>query len=98
MSTSAAFSTFILDQFHMLDDIKLRPMMGEYLLYYRGVLVGGLYDNRLLLKNTTSLDSYHLPQALPYPSAKQPMLFVEDVDNAEKIAELITLAYSNLKK
>ena len=74
-------------------------MMGEYLLYCGGVLVGGIYDNRLLLKPTPSI-LIRLPDAVmqhPYDGAK-PMVLIEDVDDRESLAELITAAADDLSE
>jgi len=63
-------------------DIRTRPMMGEYLLYYRGKLVGGLYDDRLLIKNVPAVRCL-LPDAeliSPYPGAKEQLLLAEPYD------------------
>ena len=74
-------------------------MMGEYLLYCSGVLVGGIYDNRLLLKPTPSI-LIRLPDAVmqpPYDGAK-PMVLIEDVDDRESLAELITAVAGDLSE
>ena len=70
MATSPAYLAFILDLCQHDQRVTSRAMMGEYLLYYQGKLVGGLYDNRLLVKQA---------QAIPYPGAK-PMIEVEDLE------------------
>lgn len=89
MASSKEFLQFILEQLSDLDDISYRPMMGEYILYYRGKIVGGIYDDRLLVKKTKSaLELMPIPvYALPYEGAKE-MLLVEEVDSKEFLARL----------
>lgn len=88
---------FILEQLSELEEINYRPMMGEYVIYYRGKIVGGIYDDRLLVKPVKSAISY-MPEAsyeLPYDGAKE-MLFVEDVDNKEFLNGLFKAMYGEL--
>lgn len=99
MASSKSYLDFILDQMSGLDGIAYRAMMGEYILYYRGKIIGGIYDNRLLLKPTSAAIAL-LPQAkyeLPYEGAKA-MLFVEDVDNRELLTALINVTYEALSQ
>ena len=81
MASSKDYLEYVLDQLSSLDDISYRAMMGEYIIYYQGKIVGGIYDDRFLVKPTKSaLDL--MPDAsreLPYEGAKE-MLFVEDID------------------
>lgn len=98
MATSKEFCDYVLGQLDLLDDIQVRPMMGEYLLYYRDVLVGGIYDERLLLKETPSLAKYCLPQVVPYDSAKRTMFYVEDLEDKDNFKELILATYAELVK
>ena len=95
MPSSREYLTFVLDQLSGLRDVSLRAMMGEYLLYVRGRVVGGIYDDRLLVKPTPAALSLmpDAPRELPYPGAKE-MLLVEDVDNGEFLRELF-LAMGN---
>ena len=82
MASSKEYLEFVLEQLAELDEITYRVMMGEYIIYYRGKIVGGIYDDRLLVKPIKSAISY-MPTAtyeLPYDGAKE-MLLVEDVDN-----------------
>ena len=95
MSSTKEFRDYILDQLSDLPAISCRPMMGEYLLYSDGVLFGGIYDDRLLIKRTKANESYHLPEAIPYPGGK-PMYFVEDVDDKEKLAEIVNTTVKGL--
>ena len=91
MSSSKEYLTFILEQLSGLDQITFRAMMGEYILYYRGRIIGGIYDDRFLVKPTKSALSL-MPDAdreIPYEGAKE-MLLVDNVDNREFLTELIT--------
>ena len=88
---------FILVQLSELDDVSYRAMMGEYILYYRGKIIGGIYDDRFLVKPTKSAVAM-MPNAemeLPYDGAKE-MLLVDDVDNKEFLRELLEAMYSEL--
>ena len=82
MSSTKEYLNFILDQLSALDDISYRAMMGEYILYYRGKIVGGIYDDRFLVKVTKSAAAM-MPDAdreLPYGGAKE-MLLVDNVED-----------------
>ncbi len=96
MSSSREFRDFILEQLRDLDGISCRAMMGEFLLYHHGVLFGGIYDDRLLIKKTPSSSLYHLPEALPYQNAK-PMYLVENIDDTCYLKELFSATSSDLK-
>ena len=89
MPSSREYLTFVLDQLSGLKDISHRAMMGEYLLYVRGRVVGGIYDDRLLVKPTPVALKLmpDAPRELPYPGAKE-MLLIEDVDNGDFLREL----------
>ena len=89
MPSSREYLTFVLDQLSGLKDVTHRAMMGEYILYVRGRIVGGIYDDRLLVKPTPAALSLmaDAPRELPYPGAKE-MLLVEDVDNGDFLREL----------
>lgn len=97
MASNKAYLDFILDQLSGLDGITFRAMMGEYILYYHGKIVGGLYDNRLLVKPVPSAIVL-MPDAvyeLPYEGAKE-MLLVEDVDNRDHLIALFNAMYDDL--
>ena len=89
MATSKTYKDFILEQLNLADNITVKPMMGEYLLYKDGVLFGGIYDNRLLVKITDTNKKYGLDSALPYFGAK-PMYSVHDVDDKEKLKNIVS--------
>ncbi len=88
MATKKEYRDFILEQLSLLDNITCKPMMGEYLLYYNGILFGGIYDDRLLVKKVENNKKYNMKEELPYEGAK-PMYLVEDVDNRELLKEII---------
>ena len=90
MASNKAYLDFILDQLSELDGITWRPMMGEYILYCQGKIVGGIYDDRFLVKPTKSALAMmpHAPRELPYEGAKE-MLLVDNVENREFLRELI---------
>lgn len=97
MPSSKSYLQFILDQLSELDEITFRAMMGEYILYYRGKVVGGIYDDRLLVKPVPAAVSRmpEAPRELPYEGAR-PMLLVGNVDDREFLAELIGAMYEEL--
>ena len=78
MASGKEYLAYILEQLSELDEITYRPMMGEFILYYRGKIIGGIYDDRLLVKPTASAIRYMpaAPHELPYAGAKE-MLLVE---------------------
>ena len=96
MATTKDYRDFILEQLSVLDKISYRPMMGEYLLYYNNVLLGGIYDNRLLVKKVSSNQKYHLNEAIPYEGAKV-MYQVDDMENQKRLQEIILDTYQGLK-
>lgn len=97
MASTKEYCTYILDQLSLLEEITCRPMMGEYLLYYRGRLAGGIYDDRLLVKPTSAARRLlpNAPQELPYEGAK-PMLLVEDTDDRAHLKALFEAMYDEL--
>jgi len=97
MASSKSYLDFVLEQLSDLEEITYRAMMGEYIIYYRGKIVGGIYDDRLLVKPVKASFSY-IPQAvyeLPYEGAKE-MLLVEDVDQKEFLTGLFRAMYEEL--
>ena len=97
MASGKEYLDFILEQLSGLEEISYRAMMGEYILYYRGRIVGGIYDNRLLVKPVAAAVSY-MPNAereLPYEGAKE-MLLVDNVDSREYLTGLFRAMYDEL--
>ena len=97
MASSKGYLDFILEQLSDLEDISYRAMMGEYIIYYRGKVVGGIYDDQFLVKPTKSAVAM-MPNAdmeLPYEGAKE-MLLVDDVENREFLRGLLEAMYEEL--
>ena len=97
MASSKDYLHFILEQLSDLDDISYLSMMGDYILYYHGKIIGGIYDDRLLVKKTRSALEC-MPAAVcdfPYEGAKE-MLLVEEVDNKEFLTKLFEAMYDEL--
>ena len=97
MASGREYLDFILEQLSGLEHVTYRAMMGEYILYYRGKIIGGIYDDRFLVKPTKSSLAL-MPDAdreIPYEGAKE-MLLVDNVDSREFLTELLTAMYKEL--
>jgi len=97
MASSKEYLKFIIEQLSELEDITYRAMMGEFIIYYRGKIVGGIYNDRLLIKPVKSAVDY-MPTTsyeLPYKGAKE-MLLVDEVDNKEYLTGLFKAIYDEL--
>jgi TfoX/Sxy family transcriptional regulator of competence genes len=97
MASSKEYLDFVLEQLSKLDEITYKAMMGEYIIYYRGKIVGGIYDDRFLVKPTKSAKNM-MPGAdmeLPYEGAKE-MLLVDDIDNKEFLKSLFESMFDEL--
>ena len=97
MASTKEYLDFILEQLSESDEITYRAMMGEYIIYYRGKVVGGIYDDRFLIKPVKSAMDM-MPEAgleLPYEGAKE-MLLVDNVENKEFLRDLLEAMYSEL--
>lgn len=94
MASSKDYLDYIID---LIDDYRIsyKKMMGEYLLYFDGILFGGIYDDRFLVKETESLMDHNLQEEIPYPNAK-PMYMV-DAENKEEIMDIILKTVEGLK-
>ena len=99
MASTKDYADFILEQLSGLDEITARKMMGEYILYFRDKIIGGVYDNRFLVKPTKSAQEKmpDAPLKLPYEGAK-PMLLVDNVENRDFLKELVLAMYDELPK
>ena len=89
MASSKEYLIFILEQLSGLDDITYRAMMGEYILYYRERVIGGIYDDRFLVKPVRAAVNL-MPNAemeVPYEGAKG-ILLVDDFDDREYLVKL----------
>jgi TfoX/Sxy family transcriptional regulator of competence genes len=97
MASTREYLDFILEQLSAIDGITSRLMMGEYILYLKGRIIGGIYDDRFLVKPTRSAKAL-MPEAVmerPYEGAKE-MLLVDNVDNRDFLAQLLTTMYEEL--
>ena len=97
MPSSQDYLRFVLEQLSELNDISYRAMMGEFILYYREKVIGGIYDNRLLVKPVKSAVAYMKDPTyeLPYDGAKE-MLVVDNIDDKEYLAGLLNAMYDEL--
>ena len=97
MASDKEYLDFIIDQLSGSNDVSYRTMMGEYIIYFRGKVVGGIYDNRFLVKPTASAKAM-MPEAdmeFPYEGASK-MLLVDDVENRDFLQELLEAMYDEL--
>lgn len=97
MASSKEYMEYIMEQLSQLEDVSSRKMMGEYIIYYKGKIIGGIYDDRFLVKPVESAKKL-MPEAaleLPYEGAKE-MLMVDDVDNKEFLKELFNAMVDEL--
>ena len=94
MASSKDYLLYVLELCREVNGITYKKMMGEYMLYKDGILFGGVYDNRFLIKKTKSLENSGLKDQIPYPSAK-PMLLV-DSEDPDEIKELVELVVKDL--
>ena len=96
MSSTKEMKEFIIEQLRGLDGIDCRYMMGEYILYYKGIVFGGIYDDRLLIKKTETNEKHNLKEQIPYPKGK-PMYMVDNIDDVEYLTNLVLDTYNGLK-
>lgn len=97
MTSSRNYLDFVLDRLSDVDDVKYRPMMGEYILYFKGKVIGGIYDDRFLVKPTKSAKRL-MPEAAyetPYAGSKD-MLLVDNIDDSDFLRELLEALYADL--
>ncbi len=97
MASTKEYLGFVLEQLSDLSGISYRAMMGEYIIYYQGKIVGGIYDDRLLVKPTDSARKLmpEAPLELPYEGAKE-MLLVDEIDDKQFLSELLNAMYDEL--
>ena len=97
MASSKEYLEYVLEQLSELDEITYKAMMGEYIIYYRGKIIGGIYDDRFLVKDIKAASDM-MPEAeleLPYEGAKK-MLLVDEIDNRDFLAGLLKAIYEEL--
>ena len=97
MASSREFLDFVLEMLSPLPEITYRAMMGEYIIYYHGKIIGGIYDNRFLVKPTAVAHKI-IPDAqmeIPYPGGK-PMIMVPDIENQDLLIQLFNAMYDEL--
>ena len=87
MASCVDYLNYVLELLREVNGITYKKMMGEFMLYKDGLLFGGVYDNRLLIKKTKSLENSGLKEQIPYPSAKP--MFLIDTENPDEIKELV---------
>ena len=97
MAITKEYRDFILEQLSEVPDVACRPMMCEFLLYSNGVLFGGVYDDRLLVKIVSENAQFGMREDIPYDGAK-PMYLVEEIDDKEKLAEIIAATLKGLTR
>lgn len=97
MASSKEYLEFILEQLSDLDGITYRKMMGEYIIYYQSKIVGGIYDDRFLIKPFKSVMEYipEITYEIPYEGAK-PMILIKEVDSKEFLTGLFEVIYDDL--
>ncbi len=95
MASSKDYLDYVLELLRECKGISHKKMMGEYILYQNGIIFGGIYDNRFLIKNTPSLKNRGLKEVIPYPKGK-PMLLV-DTEDCDEIYELVSLIVKDKK-
>lgn len=98
MSTTKEQLENIITYLEPLGLVTSRPMMGEYLIYFNDVYIGGIYDGQLLLKITSENQRFNLPEALPYSSAKRMMYSVNDYLDQPVLKDIISATFESLAK
>ena len=95
MSSSKTYRDFVLEQLSLLDNLTCKSMMGEFLLYYNGILFGGIFDDRLLVKAVENNKKYGMQEVIPYKNAK-PMYLVDEIDNLIILKKIVIDTYIGL--
>ena len=97
MASSRGYLEFVLDQLSGLEDISYKAMMGEFIIYYRGKIIGGIYDDRFLVKPVEAAKRMmpDAPLEIPYEGAKE-MILIEDPDDRDLLCKLITAVAEEL--
>ncbi len=95
MASSKDYLEYVLELLREVESVTYKKMMGEYMLYKEGILFGGIYDNRFLIKKNKSLENSGLKEQIPYSSAKSMLLI--DSEDPDEIKRLVLLAINDLK-
>ena len=95
MASTKDYLEYVLDLLKEVDGITFKRMMGEYILYKDGIIFGGIYDNRFLVKITESLEKYGFKREIPYPSAKE--MYLIDIDDSNEIRNIVLSLIKELK-
>lgn len=95
MASSKDYLIYVLELLREVQDISYKRMMGEYIIYKNNIIVGGIYDNRFLVKKTKSSESLKLREEIPYPTSKG--MFLIDSEDPDEIKEIIDNIYFDLK-
>ena len=96
MASSIDYLEYVLDLLRGVKVITYKKMMGEYVLYKNGIVFGGIYDDRFLIKKTESLKDLGLKEVIPYPTSKG--LYLVDTEDTDEIARLVNLVIKDLIK
>ena len=96
MASNIDYLNFVLELLREVDGITYRKMMGEYMLYRHGVIFGGVYDNRFLVKKTAINEQYQMSEAIPYPGGS--VMLLVDSEDPDEIKEIVLGTLKNLKK
>ena len=96
MASNLDYLNFVLELLREVDGITYRKMMGEFMLYRHGIIFGGVYDNRFLIKKTSVNEEYHMSEAIPYPGGS-PMLLV-DSEDPDEIKDIVLKTITCFKK
>ena len=86
---------YVLELLREVDGISYKKMMGEYILYKDGIIFGGIYDNRFLVKKVNSIIDYEFKEEIPYPGAKP--MYLMDIENPKELEEIINKFLKDLK-
>ena len=96
MASSVDYFEYVLDLLRDIRGITYKKMMGEYVLYKNGIVFGGIYDDRFLIKKTESTDKLGLKEVIPYPTSKG--LYLVDTEDTDEVARLVNLVIKDLTK
>ena len=96
MASSKDYLTYVLELLREVRGISYKKMMGEYILYKDGVIFGGIYDNRFLVKKTKSYENSGLKEVIPYPTSKG--MYLVDSEDPDEIKEMVLAISNELKK